>query len=339
VLKQACFHDLVGRAVVLDAAADAAPAAAAAGRAAPAAAAAKGAAAAASAAALHGDAVCVEGWGGWRPRQEWRARRLEHRHSRPAMARRRKPLVPPPVRSLKVARRVTSAHHAAARALAAATAAGDAAGARGAREALEAGHKAYQEASQLTTTRAGSTARWVFAHLTARGLRPAKGAPKPRVLEVGAVTTRLLACHWLAVDAIDLRASAPGVRAVDFFDLPLSAAFDAVVVSMVLNCVPTPEARGRMLAGVRGHLKKDGIAFIMLPRRCVEAAPAACTWATFEAAMAVVGLAPVHARRASPKVAFWCVGAGGRGGAVERAAAVPTRPPRGGEFGVCVDGL
>jgi 25S rRNA (adenine2142-N1)-methyltransferase len=216
------------------------------------------------------------------------------------------------MKSLKKARATTSAYHAAHRALAAAPTPAAAAAARAALAA--AGDvDAYQAASKLTTARNGASAAWVFSQLTRAGRRPGRGGPPPRVLEVGAVNTRLLSCRWLAVDAIDLVASVPGVKQVDFFDLSPAAAYDAVVCAMVLNCVPTPAARGVMLARLAAHLRGGGMAFVVLPRRCVEACGGE-TWASFEGAMAAAGLGRIVGRRASPKLAFWALETKGGGG-------------------------
>lgn len=231
----------------------------------------------------------------------------------------RRPLVPPPMKSLGRARAVTSAYHAALRAAAAASTPAARAAARAALAAVPT--ELYQAASALTTSKNGASASFVFSQMTALGLRPRAGAPRPRVLEIGAINTRLLACPWLDVDAIDLVASAPGVRQCDFFDAAPARSFTAVVCAMVLNCVPTPAARGVMLARMAAHLRPGGVAFIVLPRRCVEAAGSE-TYASFEAAAAAAGLAPVLARRSSPKLAFWAVRGAedGEGGGGEGAA-------------------
>lgn len=247
-------------------------------------------------------------------------------------------LVAPPLKSLKRARQVTSAFHAAEHG-------------RGTGPSPD--RAAYQDASQRATARHKTTSRFVFSSLTALNRRPAAGCPRPAVLEIGAVNTQLLACPWLAVRAIDVRAAARGVEAVDFFDLPLpppaqgeggaESHFDVIVCAMVLNCVATPELRWQMLVRMRAHLKSPGgVAILALPRRCVErgggrgaapggastssaAAPsdAACAalWAPFEGVMAAAGLGPVLIRKASPKIAFWAVGVKDvEGGAAEKAA-------------------
>lgn len=279
----------------------------------------------------------------------------------------KRPLAPPPLRSLKRAREVTSAFHAATRRLDEAVAKGDAEGAAAARRAVEAagGREAYQAASAAATARHKVASRFVWSHLTRLGFREkesnkdsdgGRGRRLPRLLEIGAINTQLLSTPWLEVRSVDLRAPARAaavgpqrrkIEAIDFFDverLPQRGEFDAVVCSMVLNCLTTPAQRGEMLRGIRRHLRFDGeeeeergggggnggggeeeeeassgdkitknkltkkrsVAFIMLPRRCVEASRA-CDWAGFERCMARAGLGEVLARRASAKVALWLV--------------------------------
>ena len=308
----------------------------------------------------------------------------------------KRPLAPPPLKSLKRARQVTSAFHAATRSLDEALARGDAEAAAIARRAVEAagGREAYQQASAAATGRHKTASRFVWSHLTRLGFREKgrnDGRGRPRLLEIGAINTQLLSTPWLEVRSVDLRAP-PGaagppsgegenkkerrrIEAIDFFDvarLPQRGEFDAVVCSMVLNCLTTPEQRGEMLRGIRRHLRfeeeggegegarveeeeeeeeeergggggaseeasaagarhkgsKRGVAFIMLPRRCVEASRA-CDWAGFERCMARVGLGEVLARRASAKVAFWLVRATAAAAttAATTAAAIPGSSP------------
>ena len=231
----------------------------------------------------------------------------------------RKPLVPPPMASLRRARAVTSSFHRLTAELAEASAAGRRADA--ARVSLEleqlggcglcrgcvcpGGHAecvatarrraAYQEASALTTAR-HRTAKFVFSALTRHGLRPARGEPPLPLLEVGAVNTQLLSVPWLATRAIDLRSTHPRIEQLDFFSLAPAAEYGAVVCAMVLNCVPDALARGAMLRGLREHLRPGGLCFVMLPLRCVAGSPFT-TRDTFAAALAAAGL-EARARRA-----------------------------------------
>jgi hypothetical protein len=238
------------------------------------------------------------------------------------MGKRKKALVPPPVRSLKRARQLTSAFHKD----------------QGSGSVSRA---AYQEASRAATARHRTTARFVFSSLTALGRRPPAGQPRPRLLEIGAVNTQLLACPWLDVRAIDIRPAARGIEALDFFDFPLPSKneneklFDVVVCAMVLNCVPDSVDRGAMLARIRAVLRAPGgLAILALPTRCVSGR--GCSVAGFEGAMAAAGLGPVLETRAGPKVTFWSVGVlpAGQG----RLPYSTGSPAAAGEFAVVVEG-
>ena len=303
------------------------------------------------------------------------------------MGKKKRPLAPPPLKSLKRARQITSAFHAATRALDGALAKGDAEAVASARAAVEAagGREAYQAASAAATARHKVASKFVWSHLTKLGFRENTKGEKPRLLEIGAINTQLLSTPWLQVRSVDLRAP-PGpssereektkkrrIEAIDFFDvarLPQVNEFDAVVCSMVLNCLTSPEQRGEMLRGIRRHLRFEGgegeggggdgggedeeeersggaadasdggeeggsaekearrsgsksgggVAFIMLPRRCVEASRA-CDWAAFERCLARAGLGEVVARRASAKVAFWLARATATGAAASSPSA------------------
>mmetsp|Transcript_5303 Transcript_5303/g.17603 ORF Transcript_5303/g.17603 Transcript_5303/m.17603 type:complete len:123 (-) Transcript_5303:366-734(-) len=91
--------------------------------------------------------------------------------------------------------------------------------------------------------------------------------------------------------------------------------------SMVINCVPTPKLRGRMLRGLLGHLRPGGWLFLTLPLRCLTHSPTT-TWGQFVVTLKKVGFIPVE-WKASPKVAFFCLrrqkdaAGGGGGGDVE----------------------
>jgi len=165
------------------------------------------------------------------------------------------------------------------------------------------GRQAYQEASVLTTTR-HRTCKWVFAMITRLGLRPGKQSPPLSLLEVGAVNTQLMSVPWLAVRAIDIQAQHPKIDQVDFFDLEPASTYDVVVLSMVLNCVPSPFKRGRMLALAKRHLKLGGHFFLMIPRRCLENSPF-CTSNFLEQLLFALGLKVLKLKR-SPKVVFVC---------------------------------
>ena len=161
------------------------------------------------------------------------------------------PIVPPTpkITSRKHARKVTSAYHKITAQMKVAGSASELAAC--ASELAEIGGvMAYQQASALNTA-LNKTSAWVVQVLRQRKLL--KRDARLRVLEVGAINTQLLDEPELATRAIDLHAINSRIEQCDFFSLPyggeLDAAtgtsipYDAVVCSMVLNCVPEPRRR------------------------------------------------------------------------------------------------
>ena len=251
------------------------------------------------------------------------------------------PLVPPPIASRRVARRVTSEFHRLAQdAARAPTAAARAAAER----VLEDRRGRYQEASALSTA-LHSTSRWVLRVLRRRGVlgaaanarppdaaanaRPpdaAANARPPALLEVGAVNTQLLDARGLAVRAIDVRSSMQRIERVDFFDLRPQGSYDVVVCALVLNCLPDAAARGRMVAGLVAHLRPGGLCFLVVPRSCLERS-AATTPARFDAVLRRAGLVELE-RRATPRLLHLCLAAGGADAAPAPAPEHRPRPRR-----------
>jgi 25S rRNA (adenine2142-N1)-methyltransferase len=166
------------------------------------------------------------------------------------------------------------------------------------------GRRAYQDASILSTSM-HKTSRWVFQLLTKFLLRPAKGQPALKLLEVGAINTQLVACPWMEVDAIDLNSVDPKIRQIDFFDLEPHGQHDVVVSSMVINCVPDARARGRMLRMYLQHLRPGGHLFLMLPLLCLTNSNFV-TIQMFEKLLVGVGF-EIREKKQSPKIAFYCL--------------------------------
>lgn len=109
--------------------------------------------------------------------------------------------------------------------------------------------------------------------------------------------------------AIDLHSQHPRIHTKDFFDVEPAGAYDAVVCSMVINCVPEPLMRGEMLARLRVHLAeprtKPAICFLMLPKLCLEKSMY-ITKEIFEEMLASCGFHIVQTRE-TPKVQFYCL--------------------------------
>lgn len=97
--------------------------------------------------------------------------------------------------------------------------------------------------------------------------------------------------YRLLVHAIDILSTDPRIQQIDFFQYPLpdvekgvpstehlttsslaqrKLPYDVLVNSMVLNCVTTPEQRGRMLHLCYQHLRPGGILFLVLPKLCLK---------------------------------------------------------------------
>lgn len=253
------------------------------------------------------------------------------------------PLAPPPVmRSRKKARVVTTRFHSLTRARALAIEQGDTQRVYEYDEEIEkmGGRQEYQRASQLSTAH-HSTSKWVIGVLALSGWlygikegtssqeeKKKSKVPrrKTRLLEVGAINTELLNAaketipaedgkgtvpkYRLDVTAIDLHSSHEGIQEADFLTFPLrdeelNHRYDVVVCSMVINCVPTPEQRGTMLARLFHQLRPGGLCFLTLPKLCLTQSPY-LTPQLFLSLLSAGGVGfEVQETKESPKVAFF----------------------------------
>jgi 25S rRNA (adenine2142-N1)-methyltransferase len=213
------------------------------------------------------------------------------------------------------------------------------------------GRAVYQAASQLSVS-FFNTSKWVIGKMIELGLRPSKGKPPLKVLEVrraqgcmhgsplqpflsatarracvqvGAINTTLLDCSWLDVDAIDLRARSSRIIQQDFFALPRGRPYEAIVSSMVLNSVPDAHRRGEMLRRSHEHLRgAGGHMFLMLPLSCLTHSRA-LTEDGFVNSLERVGFRVVM-RHKTPKVAFFvCRAEAEEGGETESALGRPAK--------------
>jgi 25S rRNA (adenine2142-N1)-methyltransferase len=131
------------------------------------------------------------------------------------------------------------------------------------------------------------------------------------LLEVGAINTELLnaASDRLCVRAIDLHSMHEGIEEVDFLTLPPRhkdpiQRYDAVVCSMVINCVPTPEQRGTMLARLFHQLCPGGLCFLTLPKLCLTQSPYMTQERFQNLLLSGVGF-DLEETKESPKVSFF----------------------------------
>lgn len=103
-----------------------------------------------------------------------------------------------------------------------------------------------------------------------------------RILEVGALSTQnaLNIPGITSIRRIDLRSSEDGIEEIDFMDLPIpnnpDDGYNVLSLSLVLNYVPDPKARGDMLRRTTSffspHEKSEVFPclFLVLPLPCLE---------------------------------------------------------------------
>ncbi|EJD53240.1 hypothetical protein AURDEDRAFT_142246 [Auricularia subglabra TFB-10046 SS5] len=139
------------------------------------------------------------------------------------------------------------------------------------------GIEEYQRMSNIGQgeDRGGGSEKIYISWLRARERHKlAAGAPKHRLLEVGALRPDNYApcAAWIDAEPIDLHARLPGVREQDFLLMDEQAEtgqWDLISLSLVLNFVPDAKDRGRMLRMCRSFLKPQGLLFVALPLPCV----------------------------------------------------------------------
>ena len=167
------------------------------------------------------------------------------------------------------------------------------------------GRNAYQEASVVNTSMF-STSKYVTSVLTRLGVRRSSGEALPTLLEVGAINCQLVTNKWLKVDAIDINSRHPKIQQINFFDYPIvENKYNVIVCSMVINCIPTPLARGQLLMDCRRHLTVGGHYFIMLPLLCLNSTPHVAGKEQFRRGIESLGFKFVEEKITS-KVALFC---------------------------------
>lgn len=202
------------------------------------------------------------------------------------------------------------------------------------------GRSEYQRASQLSTS-FHSTSKWVLGNLARTGwlygiveerqentkvndeTKRKRPSRRPtRILEVGAINTELLDAaaettstgekkYRLDVRAIDLHSMEARIEEADFLTLDFCSdnvkeRYDVIVCSMVINCVPTPADRGKMMARWYHHLRPGGLLFLTLPKFCLTKS-AFVTVNVFQEMLSSEGGVgfQIEETKQSPKVAFF----------------------------------
>lgn len=152
------------------------------------------------------------------------------------------------------------------------------------------GIQSYQRASLIgqTNERGGDSSKvlmeWLEPVLPALEKREENGNSL-RMLEIGAlsVSNACSKSHLFDVQRIDLNSQAEGIMQQDFMERPLprdaTEQFDILSLSLVLNYVPDPLGRGKMLLRTLDFLRIPQISqpledyfpslFLVLPSSCV----------------------------------------------------------------------
>ncbi|KAI5124081.1 hypothetical protein M0805_003908 [Coniferiporia weirii] len=189
------------------------------------------------------------------------------------------------------------------------------------------GLEAYQRMSAIGQgdDRGGGSERVFVEWLREMGVQKERtmqggtGKGKMKVLEVGALKpdNYALCASWIDAHPIDLRSRHPRIAEQDFLCMDQTehaGAWDAVSLSLVVNFVPEPRDRGRMLRYAHDMLREGGFLFLALPLPCVSNS----RYLTFEhltRLMQHIGFDLLRERwRAGGKMAYWLFGrrAGGK---------------------------
>lgn len=190
--------------------------------------------------------------------------------------------------SSKATRSIIRSHHKLHKEHAKAIEQGDAAQASGLERAIndKGGLQSYQIASTLgqSSARGGDSSKVLVEWLQEPISNARSRDVRLRMLEIGALSTKN-ACSQvdcLDVTRIDLHSQEPGIREIDFMDLPAPESegqrYEIISLSLVLNFVPNPAARGAMLRRIPDFLSIDSskpasghfpCLFLVLPLPCV----------------------------------------------------------------------
>lgn len=133
---------------------------------------------------------------------------------------------------------------------------------------------------------------------------------KLRLLEVGALKPdNYNSCSsWITPTPMDLRSRHPSILEQDFLELDAEAhheKWDVISLSLVLNFVPEPKNRGRMLHIAHNFLVPGGHLFLALPLPCVTNSRY-LDFPHLKALMEAIGFIELRARwKEGRKMAYW----------------------------------
>lgn len=171
----------------------------------------------------------------------------------------------------------------------------------------------YQRMSSIGqgNDRGGGSEKVLMQWLIDMGLRKREEAKgKMRLLEVGALKPdNYRTCmSWIDTTPMDLRSRHPSIIEQDFLLMDEDenrSKWDIISLSLVVNFVPDPRDRGRMLCLAHSMLVTDGLLFLALPLPCVENSRY-MTFDKLQSLMNVLGYTEVQRKwKKGGKMAYW----------------------------------
>lgn len=175
------------------------------------------------------------------------------------------------------------------------------------------GLAAYQRMSSIGqgNDRGGGSEKVLMQWLIDMGFRKREEAKgKMRLLEVGALKPdNYRTCmSWIDTTPMDLRSRHPSIIEQDFLLMDEDenrSKWDIISLSLVVNFVPDPRDRGRMLCLAHSMLVPDGLLFLTLPLPCVENSRY-LTFDKLQSLMNVLGFTEVQRKwKKGGKMAYW----------------------------------
>ncbi|KAH7889948.1 putative methyltransferase-domain-containing protein [Phlebopus sp. FC_14] len=174
------------------------------------------------------------------------------------------------------------------------------------------GLAAYQRMSDIGqgSDRGGGSEKVLIKWLSGFGHSRGDNTGKLRLLEVGALKPdNYTSCaSWLDAMSIDLRSRHPSIIEQDFLSMPTDEhreKWDLISLSLVVNFVPDPNDRGRMLILSHTFLRPSGLLFLVLPLPCVENSRY-FTFDLLQSLMDAIGFMEIEKKwKKGGKMAYW----------------------------------
>ncbi|KAF7983059.1 hypothetical protein HWV62_23955 [Athelia sp. TMB] len=175
------------------------------------------------------------------------------------------------------------------------------------------GLAAYQRMSSIGQgdDRGGGSEKVLISWMREMKISSRDPQSKLKLLEVGALKPdNYRSCaSWIDVTPMDLRSRHPGILEQDFLlldsEVEHQEKWDVISLSLVVNFVPNPKDRGRMLCMAHTMLRSEGLLFLALPLPCVENSRY-LTFPRLREIMAAIGFVEVKQRwKKGGKMAYW----------------------------------